>query len=103
MTEVRQNSHVRAAIIGLSLWNLLGVLVSTPLGGWAFLPALIWFLTVPIILAKQQSTDRFGRYAVALYGKFLLWGIASLLLFMIVGVLLSLGTEYLDSIINRGP
>ena len=102
MTEVRQNSHVRTAVIGLALLNLLGVLIMTFVGGWAFLPALLWFLTVPIILAKQQA-ESFGKCVFTLYGKCLLWGIASLLLFMIVGVLLSLGTEYLDGIINRGP
>lgn len=103
MTEVQQDSHVRAALIGLALLNLLAVLVMTPMGGWAFLPALLWFLIVPIILAKQQAAYSFGRCAFMLYGKFLLWGIASLLLFMIVGALLLLGGEYLDSIINRCP
>ena len=52
-------------------------------------------------LAKQQAN--FAKCAFMLYGKFLLWGIASLLLFMIGGALLLLGAEYLDGMINRGP
>lgn len=101
MTELRWNSHIRTAVIGLVLLNLLGVLIMTFVGGWAFTPALLWFVTVPIILAKQQIS--FGKCVFTLYGKCLLWGIASLLLFMIGGVLLSMGAEYLDAWINRGP
>ncbi len=99
--ELQKITHVRTCIIGLALLNLLGVLVMTLLGGWAFTPALLWFVTVPIILAKQQIS--FGKCVFTLYGKCLLWGIASLLLFMIGGVLLMMGVEYLDAWINRGP
>lgn len=101
MTDAKQSMHVRAFLIALVLLNLLGVLIMTSAGGWAFLPALLWFLIAPIILAKQQAN--FAKCAFMLYGKFLLWGIASLLLFMIGGALLLLGAEYLDGMINRGP
>ena len=102
-SDVRQDAHVWTCIIGLALLNLLGVFVMNSLGGWAFLPALLWFLIVPVVLAKQQTAHRFGKCVFALYGRFFLWGIASLLLFMIGGALLMMVAEYLDAWLNRGP
>ncbi|MBP0973867.1 MAG: hypothetical protein J5851_08180 [Oscillospiraceae bacterium] len=99
--EMHEKAHVRAFLMALVLLNLLGVLIMPSVGGWALLPALIWFLTAPILLANQQTG--FGKCAFRLYGKFLLWGIASLLLFMIGGGMLAIGLEYLDAFLNRGP
>ncbi|MBQ8926927.1 MAG: hypothetical protein IJ055_01455 [Oscillospiraceae bacterium] len=103
MTDAKPNTHECAFLIALVLLNLLGVLIMSYAGGWAFLPAILWCLIAPFILAKQRTAGSFGKCVFLHYGRFLIWGIGSLLLFMIGGALLLLGLEYLDGFLQRGP
>ncbi len=73
------------------------------------LTGLFIMLTAPVVLVKYQPSlgrthalslrNRLGE----LYLEIFLWSIAGSGILSILAVLASLGLEYLDSIINRGP